>query len=150
MILSPDPGGPSYKLPAVPPLPQIRRAICTAIQFSGTCYPLVAPGHSCNWQGVSGRRDFPGCARRQVASCLQRTQSLDLFLGGGNHGEPGVAYSQLLVILSGHLVARGGGAGRTRVSCSHQTGSTREENVPCIYLQALSCLQIWPYSPVDT
>lgn len=36
------------------------------------------------------------------------------------------AYSQLLVILGGHLVARGGGAERPSGSCSHQTGGAGE------------------------
>lgn len=52
----PRPTTPFYKLPTYPALPQIRSAVCTGIQLSGTCHPLVGSRSRITWQGHQASR----------------------------------------------------------------------------------------------
>lgn len=92
------------------------------VQLSGARHSLV--GSRPQWQ-LAGRSEWQDsslhCAQRQAA-CLPHVWAL----GRGNQAGSAIAYSQLLVILRGHLVARGGRAGRASGTCFPQTGHARE------------------------
>ena len=113
------------KLPTAPALPEIRSIRCTMSSLLGLATLWWGPGPNGNWQGgQSGRTAVCIVLRGKQAAALSGPHVWAL--GKGNQVRSAIAYSQLLVILRGHLVARGGGAGRASGSCFPQTGHARE------------------------
>lgn len=113
------------KLPTAPAFPEIRSTRCTMYNFPGLATLWWGPGHSGNWQGgQSGRTAVCIVLRGKQAAALSGPHVWAL--ERGNQVGSAIAYSQLLVILCGHLVARGGRAGRASGSCFPQTGRARE------------------------
>ena len=113
------------KLLTAPTLPDIRSTRCTLSNFLGLATLWWGPGHSGNWQGgQSGGTAVCTVLIGKQAAALSgpRVWALER----GNQAGSAIAYSQLLVILRGHLVARGGRAGRASGTCFPQTGHARE------------------------
>lgn len=123
MTPSADPLVPSISFFTVLALPPIGSAMCTAVQLSGVCHSVGKLQVT-----VAAGSDVGGHAQTRATSCPQQTRCLVFGLVlGGSRARSAVTYLQLLVILSGHLIARGGRAGRSSRSGSQQTGCTGEE-----------------------
>lgn len=118
MTLSPDPLAPStsFLQPLLCFRSEVQCAHCPifwSLSTSGGFQATVATGRDVRPTGLA----LLGCA--QTWLCPEASSQLPsagpgfgLVLGGGNQVESVIAYSQLLVILCGHPVAGGGGAGR--------------------------------------
>ena len=137
MTLSPDPLAPStsFLQPLLCFRSEVRCAHCPifwSLSTSGGFQATVATGSDVRPTGLAPL----GCA--QTWLCSEASSQLPsagpvfgLVLGGGNQVASVIAYSQLLVILCGHPVARGGGAGRPSRSCFPQTSSAAEARNFC-------------------